>query len=64
MPLTFVALWLMQSAGQFWWLYVWLLWTLFSVFMVWAYPTLIAPLFNKFKPLASETLRGRLQSLL
>lgn len=63
-PLILAALWLMQTAGRFWWLYVWALWTAFGLFMVWAYPTLIAPLFNKFKPLTAEGLRARLQALL
>lgn len=63
-PLAFAALWLMQAMGSRWWLYVWVLWTGFSLLMVWAYPTLIAPLFNKFKPLERESLKQRLQALL
>lgn len=63
-PLILAALWLMQTMGDLWWLYVWLLWTAFSLFMVWAYPTLIAPLFNRFKPLDREELKRRLQALL
>jgi len=63
-PLILAALWLMQSTGSLWWIYVWLLWTGFSLTMVWAYPTLIAPLFNRFKPLERESLRARLQALL
>jgi STE24 endopeptidase len=63
-PLLLAALWLMQSTGGLWWVYVWLLWTGFSLFMVWAYPTLIAPLFNRFKPLDRDSLRARLQALL
>ncbi|MFL6655895.1 MAG: M48 family metallopeptidase [Sulfurifustis sp.] len=63
-PLIIAALWLMHAAGRFWWFYLWILWATFSVFMVWAYPTLIAPLFNKFKPLGEEGLRARLQALL
>ncbi|MBI3898555.1 MAG: M48 family metallopeptidase [Gammaproteobacteria bacterium] len=63
-PLILAALWFMQSAGNLWWLYLWLLWMGFSLFMVWAYPTLIAPLFNKFKPLERDSLRQRLQALL
>src|SRR3989344_3275465 len=50
-PLVLAVLWLMQSAGALWWVYVWLLWTTFTLLMVWAYPALIAPLFNKFTPL-------------
>jgi STE24 endopeptidase len=63
-PLILAALWLMHSAGTLWWIYVWLLWTAFSLIMVWAYPTLIAPLFNRFKPLERESLRARLHALL
>lgn len=63
-PLLLAALWLMRSTGGLWWVYVWLLWTGFSLFMVWAYPTLIAPLFNRFKPLDRDSLRARLQALL
>lgn len=63
-PLILAALWLMQSTGRLWWIYVWLLWTAFSIFMIWATPTLIAPLFNRFKPLERKSLRERLQALL
>lgn len=63
-PLIFAVLWLMQSMGQYWWFYVWVLWVSFSLFMVWAYPVLIAPLFNKFKPLEKDSTRERIQALL
>ncbi|MCW8974043.1 MAG: M48 family metallopeptidase, partial [Gammaproteobacteria bacterium] len=54
----------MQSAGQWWWLYVWLVWSGFTLLMLWAYPAVIAPLFNKFKPLEDEQLRQRINALL
>ncbi len=63
-PLLLAVLWLMQKMGTYWWLYVWLLWTGFALLMYWAYPVLIAPLFNKFKPLEKETARQRIESLL
>lgn len=63
-PLIFAALWLMQRMGNLWWLYLWLLWVAFTLFMVWAYPTLIAPLFNRFRPLKDSTIRRRIQNLL
>jgi len=63
-PLILAALWLMQQMGAWWWLYVWFLWIGFSLLMVWAYPTLIAPLFNRFKPLRNSAIRKRLQGLL
>jgi len=63
-PILFAALWLMQSAGEFWWLYLWLVWALFNLLMLAVYPTFIAPLFNKFSPLKDETLKLRIENLL
>ncbi|EDN68451.1 Prenyl protein-specific endoprotease 1 [Beggiatoa sp. PS] len=63
-PFLALILWLMESAGQFWWLYVWLVWIGFNLLMIWAYPTFIAPLFNKFKPLENEELKQRIEALL
>ncbi len=63
-PLLFAALWLMKSAGTNWWLYLWALLVSFSIFMQAIAPTFIAPLFNKFTPLADETLKNRIESLL
>lgn len=63
-PLIVAALWMMQATGALWWFYVWLLWSGFMLFLVWAYPTLIAPIFNKFTPLKEDSVRQRIQSLL
>jgi STE24 endopeptidase len=63
-PLLFAVLWLMARMGDLWWLYVWLTWVAFNLLMLVAYPTLIAPLFNKFTPLADETLKERIERLL
>jgi STE24 endopeptidase len=63
-PLLTAAMWLMLETGPFWWFYVWLLWTGFTLFMIWAYPTFIAPLFNRFEPLKDGALRRRVQRLL
>jgi STE24 endopeptidase len=63
-PLLLAVLWLMAQMGDLWWLYVWLTWVGFNLLMLVAYPTLIAPLFNKFTPLADETLRSRIERLL
>ena len=63
-PLLFAVLWLMARMGSLWWLYVWLTWVGFNLLMLVAYPTLIAPLFNKFSPLTDETLKDRIQRLL
>jgi STE24 endopeptidase len=63
-PLAAAALWFMQETGESWWLYVWALWLVFGLFMAWAWPTLIAPLFNRFRPLKERGLRARLVKLL
>ncbi len=63
-PLLWVVLWLMESSGPNWWLYAWAVWMSFMLIMTWAYPTLIAPLFNKFNPLEEGELKDRIQSLL
>ncbi len=63
-PLILLIIWLMQAAGNNWWLYAWGVWTGFSFFMMWAYPTFIAPLFNKFRPLEDESLKARIEALL
>ena len=64
LPLLFAVLWLMQGMGEGWWLYVWLLWVMFNLFLLFIYPSYIAPLFNKFEPLQDETTRTRIEALL
>jgi len=63
-PLTAMILWLMGNAGGLWWLWAWLVWMGFTLTITWAYPVLIAPLFNRFEPLGNAALRERLERLL
>jgi STE24 endopeptidase len=63
-PLALAALWLMQRSGTLWWFHVWLLWTVFTLVMIWAYPAVIAPMFNKFVPLKDRSLLARVRRLL
>jgi len=63
-PILFAALWLMQGAGQYWWLYLWIIWSAFNLIMLAVYPTFIAPFFNKFTPLEDQALKQRIESLL
>lgn len=63
-PLIAAALWLFTSAGPGWWLWLWGLWTVFTVTLTWAWPRLIAPLFNRFSPIGDGELRQRLEALL
>jgi STE24 endopeptidase len=64
LPLLLLVLWLMQRMGEAWWLYVWLAWMGFNLLVLLAYPTLIAPLFNRFTPLADAALAERIERLL
>ncbi|MGD8812273.1 MAG: M48 family metallopeptidase, partial [Thioalkalispiraceae bacterium] len=64
MPLLWVVLWLMEDVQPLWWLKVWAVWMGFNLFLVWAYPAFIAPVFNKFNPLDDESLKSRIESLL
>ncbi|WUR14924.1 M48 family metallopeptidase [[Empedobacter] haloabium] len=64
LPLVWVILVLMDKAGELWWLYAWLVWTGFQLLVMVLYPTVIAPLFNKFTPLADESLKSRIEGLM
>lgn len=63
-PLVMLILWLMASAGQYWWLYAWASLTAFSLLMTWAYPQFIAPLFNQFTALENGEVAERITALL
>jgi STE24 endopeptidase len=64
LPLLFAALWLMQGAGTYWWLWLWCVWAGFNLLILAIYPTFIAPMFNKFSPLTDDGLRTRIETLL
>lgn len=64
LPLIFGVLWLMERMGAYWWLYAWAGWVVFTLLMLALYPTLIAPLFNKFSPMAEGQLKERIEKLL
>ncbi|MEK9719487.1 MAG: M48 family metallopeptidase [Quisquiliibacterium sp.] len=64
LPLAAAVLWLMRAAGPDWWFHAWLVWIGFNVLVLLIYPTVIAPMFNKFEPLRDETLRARIEALM
>jgi STE24 endopeptidase len=64
MPLAALVFWLMRSAGPLWWLYAWMVFIGFQLLMLALYPTFIAPLFNKFKPLDSGETKTAIEGLL
>ncbi|MDE2503725.1 MAG: M48 family metallopeptidase [Burkholderiales bacterium] len=64
LPLAALILWIMGASGGLWWLWAWVAWTAFNLLALVVYPTLIAPLFNKFEPLADAALATRVQALM
>ena len=64
LPIVALILWLMASTGSLWWLWAWGTWMGFNLLVLVLYPTVIAPLFNKFKPLDDETLKARVTALM
>jgi STE24 endopeptidase len=63
-PLLWIILSLMAKAGDLWWLWAWGVLTVFSLLMQWIFPTLIAPLFNKFVALDDGPLKTQIEALL
>jgi len=63
-PLLVLLLWIMGAAGSAWWLLAWAAWMGFQLLVLVLYPTVIAPLFNKFTPMAHTPARDRVEALL
>jgi STE24 endopeptidase len=63
-PLVLATLVLMGHTGRWWWTWVWCAWLTVSLLMIWAWPVLIAPMFNRFSPLQDPALAARIEALL
>ena len=64
LPIVALILWLMGSAGSLWWLWAWGTWMGFNLLVLVLFPTVIAPMFNKFQPLEDEALKARVTALM
>jgi STE24 endopeptidase len=64
LPLAALILWIMGASGGLWWLWAWVAWVGFNLVLLVLYPTVIAPLFNKFEPLTDQTLSERVRALM
>lgn len=64
LPLLWVVLTLMEKSGDLWWFYTWLVWSGFQLLMIAIYPSVIAPMFNKFTPLEDASLKQRIEGLM
>jgi STE24 endopeptidase len=58
-----VPLYAIIRSTDLWWLWGWLVIVVFSVLLGFLYPVVIAPIFNKFAPLADDDLAGRVQRI-
>jgi STE24 endopeptidase len=63
MPFLFIVLWLMEATGRYWWIWAFVFIAGFQLLLVIVFPTLIAPLFNKFEPLKEGEFRDRILAL-
>ena len=64
LPLFIAIIWIMESLGQSWWFYAWLVVVAFSLLAMVVFPIWIAPMFNKFSPLTNDALKTRIENLL
>ena len=63
-PFITLVIWMMGATGPWWWLWVWGVWMGFNLLALLIYPTLIAPLFNKFQPLEDPDVKKRVSQLM
>jgi len=63
LPLAAAVLWIMNSGGPYWAWWAWLIWVGFNFLILWLFPTVIAPLFNKFTPLDNPEIAERIHAL-
>jgi STE24 endopeptidase len=64
LPLAALSLWLLGAAGPAGWRWAWGAYLAFTLLLVAIFPTLIAPLFNRYEPLADATLAERAPGLM
>ena len=55
---------LLYYAPKTWWFWVWLLFAIFQLLMLWLYPVLIAPLFNRYEPVKDESLNDAIVAMM
>ena len=58
------GLWFVKASPQFWWIWVWGFFLVFSLFMMYIAPYVIEPLFNKFTPIEEGGLEDRIKALM
>jgi STE24 endopeptidase len=62
-PFLYAVHALVTRSGRLWWVWLFGLMAAFQLFLLWIWPSFIAPLFNKFRPLPDGELKDRLHAL-
>ncbi len=62
-PLLSMLLLMVMYGGNTWWIWAWLIFFSFQLLLMVLYPTVIAPLFNKFTPIEKEGLAQKISHL-
>ena len=62
-PLILALRWFLRETGDWWWVFAFGFYTLIQLFILYIYPVVIAPIFNKFRPLEEGELKERLENL-
>lgn len=57
-------LWLIYRAEKTWWLWAWIFFAAFQLLILWLYPVVIAPLFNKYESIKDQELEERIISIM
>jgi STE24 endopeptidase len=60
-PLLYAITWLYLKSGSLFWIYTWILLSIFSLFLNLFYSSIIVPLFNKQSPLEEGVLKTKLE---
>ena len=59
-----VSFWIIQASPDYWWLFVWGFFFIFSLFVMFISPYVIEPLFNKFTPLEGDGLEEKIRAMM
>lgn len=58
-----LILWVMSAFANYWWLLAWGITFGFSLLSLWIFPSILAPLFNKFTKLEDGSLKSKIEAL-
>ncbi len=58
------SFWIIQSSPDYWWIFIWGFFFIFSIFIMYVSPYIIEPLFNKFTPLEGVELEDKIRDIM